>query len=55
MKKVGVIGSGTMGIGIAQVAASNGCEVFLFDANSAQTEKSVQGLRKTLDKLAEKQ
>lgn len=54
MKKVGVIGSGTMGIGIAQVAASNGCEVFLFDANSAQTEKSVQGLRKTLDKLAEK-
>lgn len=54
MKKVGVIGSGTMGIGIAQVAASNGCEVFLFDANSAQTETSVQGLRKTLDKLAEK-
>ena len=54
MKKVGVIGSGTMGIGIAQVASTNGCEVFLFDANSAQTEKSVQGLRKTLDKLAEK-
>lgn len=54
MKKVGVIGSGTMGIGIAQVAATNCCEVFLFDANSTQTEKSVQSLRKTLDKLAEK-
>ena len=31
MKKVGIIGSGTMGIGIAQVAATNECEVFLFD------------------------
>lgn len=54
MKKVGIIGSGTMGIGIAQVAATNECEVFLFDVNVAQTEKSLSGLRKTLDKLSEK-
>lgn len=53
-KKIGVIGSGTMGIGIAQVAATNGCEVFLFDVNSEQTEKSMGGLRKTLDRLVEK-
>lgn len=52
---VGVIGSGTMGIGIAQVAANSGCNVFLYDANVAQTEKSLLGLRKTLDKLVEKQ
>lgn len=52
---VGVIGSGTMGIGIAQVAANSGCNVFLYDANVVQTEKSLLGLRKTLNKLVEKQ
>ncbi len=46
--KVGIIGSGTMGIGIAQVAATSGCEVFLYDQNSAQTEKSLAGLQKVL-------
>ena len=52
---IGIIGSGTMGIGIAQVAATSGCSVFLYDANSAQTEKSLLNLQKTLGKLAEKQ
>ncbi|ATL43969.1 3-hydroxyacyl-CoA dehydrogenase NAD-binding domain-containing protein [Elizabethkingia sp. HX WHF] len=52
---IGVIGSGTMGIGIAQVASANGCNVFLFDANSSQTEKALQNLKQTLTKLAEKQ
>ena len=55
ISKVGIIGSGTMGIGIAQVAATSGCEVFLYDANSAQTEKSLLNLQKTLDKLVAKQ
>ncbi|MET7035130.1 3-hydroxyacyl-CoA dehydrogenase NAD-binding domain-containing protein [Elizabethkingia miricola] len=55
MKNIGVIGSGTMGIGIAQVASANGCKVFLFDANSSQTEKALQNLKQTLTKLAEKQ
>ena len=53
--KVGIIGSGTMGIGIAQVAATSGCEVFLYDTNSAQTEKSLTSLKKVLDRLVEKQ
>ena len=52
---IGIIGSGTMGIGIAQVAATSGCEVFLYDANSAQTEKSLTNLKKILDRLVEKQ
>lgn len=52
---VGIIGSGTMGIGIAQVAATSGCEVFLYDTNSAQTEKSLQSLKKILNRLVEKQ
>lgn len=55
MKNVGVIGAGTMGIGIAQVAATNGCKVLVYDANSEQTEKSLKGLEKTLNKLVEKQ
>ena len=55
MNKIGIIGSGTMGIGIAQVAATYGCEVFLYDTNSAQTEKSLQSLKKILNRLAEKQ
>lgn len=52
---IGIIGSGTMGIGIAQVAATSGCEVFLYDQNSAQTEKSLASLKKVLDRLVEKQ
>lgn len=55
MKKVGIIGSGTMGIGIAQVAATSGCEVFLYDANTSQTEKSLLNLQQTLNKLVAKQ
>ena len=51
---IGIIGSGTMGIGIAQVAATSGCEVFLYDANSAQTKKSLEGLQKILTRLVEK-
>ena len=55
MKNIGIIGSGTMGIGIAQVAATSGCEVFLYDQNSAQTEKSLASLKKVLNRLVEKE
>ena len=55
MKNIGIIGSGTMGIGIAQVASSSGCKVYLYDANIAQTEKSLGALRSTLAKLVNKQ
>lgn len=55
MNKIGIIGSGTMGIGIAQVAATSGCEVFLYDQNSAQTEKSLASLKKVLNRLVEKE
>ncbi|RXM49856.1 MULTISPECIES: 3-hydroxyacyl-CoA dehydrogenase NAD-binding domain-containing protein [unclassified Chryseobacterium] len=51
---IGIIGAGTMGVGIAQVAATAGCKVVLFDANAPQIDKALTGLEKTLQKLAEK-
>ncbi|AYZ10527.1 3-hydroxybutyryl-CoA dehydrogenase [Chryseobacterium arthrosphaerae] len=55
MKNVGIIGAGTMGIGIAQVAATNGCKVWVYDANPKQVETATVGLEKTLSKLVDKQ
>jgi 3-hydroxybutyryl-CoA dehydrogenase len=49
---LGVIGSGAMGSGIAQLAAQGGLEVRLFDANEAALSKAVLGLKGTFDKLA---
>ncbi|SHM34490.1 3-hydroxybutyryl-CoA dehydrogenase [Chryseobacterium contaminans] len=51
---IGIIGAGTMGVGIAQVAATAGCKVVLFDANAPQIDKALTGLEKILQKLAEK-
>lgn len=55
MKNVGIIGAGTMGIGIAQVAATNGCKVWVYDANAKQVETTTVGLEKTLTRLVDKQ
>ncbi|WP_114821987.1 3-hydroxyacyl-CoA dehydrogenase NAD-binding domain-containing protein [Chryseobacterium sp. KLBC 52] len=55
MKNIGIIGAGTMGIGIAQVAATNGCKVWVYDANAKQVETATVGLEKTLTKLVDKQ
>ena len=52
---IGVIGAGTMGIGIAQVAATNGCKVWVYDANAKQIETATVGLEKTLTRLVDKQ
>ena len=55
MRNVGIIGAGTMGIGIAQVAATNGCKVWVYDANAKQVVTATVGLEKTLTKLVDKQ
>ena len=52
---VAIIGSGTMGSGIAQVAATAGCMVKLFDLNATALEKSQMALEVTLQKLVEKE
>jgi 3-hydroxybutyryl-CoA dehydrogenase len=52
--KIGVIGAGTMGSGIAQVAASAGHETLLFDADPKMVSKAKQGHLDTMTKLVEK-
>ncbi|WP_417881521.1 3-hydroxyacyl-CoA dehydrogenase NAD-binding domain-containing protein [Xanthomarina gelatinilytica] len=51
---IGIIGSGTMGSGIAQVAATSGCKVKLFDTNQAALDKARVALEKILARLVEK-
>lgn len=51
---VGIIGSGAMGSGIAQVALQAGCRVLLFDANDVQLQKAVRSIENGLNKLVEK-
>jgi 3-hydroxybutyryl-CoA dehydrogenase len=52
--KIGVIGAGTMGAGIAQVAAQNGHNVVLVDLNQSVIEKASAGHVKVFDRLVEK-
>ncbi|MEN6670343.1 3-hydroxyacyl-CoA dehydrogenase [Psychrobacter sp. B38] len=49
-----IVGTGIMGMGIAQIAAQAGIEVLLFDAKSGAAEKGRQSLKATLEKLAAK-
>ncbi|WP_418509278.1 3-hydroxyacyl-CoA dehydrogenase NAD-binding domain-containing protein [Corallibacter sp.] len=51
---VGIIGSGTMGSGIAQVVATAGCSVKLYDTNQAALDKAKASLEKILNRLIEK-
>ncbi len=51
---VGIIGSGAMGAGIAQVAAVAGHSVVVYDNNAAALDKAAANLKATLMKLQEK-
>ncbi|MBC8474254.1 MAG: 3-hydroxybutyryl-CoA dehydrogenase [Cryomorphaceae bacterium] len=53
--KVSVIGAGTMGVGIAQIAATNGYEVCLFDAFDGAIKNAQQQLTNILNRLVEKE
>ena len=52
--KIGVIGSGTMGSGIAQVAAQNGHSVYLIDTSQQALDKAKMNLSQTMIRLVEK-
>ena len=55
MINIGVIGSGAMGSGIAQVAATAGHTVFLYDNNPAALQRSKDKLAKIMNRLVEKE
>lgn len=54
IKTIGVCGAGTMGSGIAQVAAMGGYTTLLYDVDAAMVEKGRSGIEKGLQTLAEK-
>ncbi|MHC4923006.1 MAG: 3-hydroxyacyl-CoA dehydrogenase family protein [Planctomycetota bacterium] len=54
VKKVGVLGAGTMGNGIAQVFAQKGTDVALVDTFPGALDRAKAGMEKSIRKLAEK-
>lgn len=54
IKKIGVVGAGAMGNGIAQVAAQIGCEVVLRDIEDAFVERGMQNIDRFLSRSVEK-
>ncbi|MEV1073338.1 3-hydroxyacyl-CoA dehydrogenase family protein [Micromonospora parva] len=52
--RLAVVGAGLMGSGIAQVAAQAGWQVTLRDLDDAATTRGLGGIRKSLEKFAEK-
>ncbi len=55
IQKIGVIGAGTMGHGITQVAAGSGLDVVLVDVAQAALDKGLAKIEKGFGKLVEKE
>lgn len=55
MKKIGVLGTGTMGAGIIQVLAQSGYEVVLRARRESSVEKGIATVNKNLEKLVAKE
>ena len=54
IKKVGVIGAGTMGNGIAQVASLAGFQVFMLDIENNSIQKGLDIIKKSLNRFKKK-
>lgn len=54
IEKVGVVGCGLMGSGIAQVAAQAGCQVTVREVTNELVEKGLKSIEKNLARLVEK-
>lgn len=52
---IGVVGSGTMGNGISQTAASKGIDVVLCDIKDEFLQKAVENIGKSLDRFVKKE
>ena len=55
MKKITVIGAGTMGNGIAHVFAMKGFEVKLVDISASALEKALETINRNLDRMLKKE
>ena len=55
IQTIGVVGAGTMGHGIAQVAAAAGYQTRLCDIQPAALEKGLAGISKSLDRMVKKE
>ncbi len=55
MKKIAVIGAGTMGSGIAQAFAGSGYEVILNDIKTEFLDRGVSGIEKSFQRLVKKE
>jgi 3-hydroxybutyryl-CoA dehydrogenase len=54
IQKVGVVGCGLMGSGIAQVAAASGFETLVREVSAELLDKGLKGIEKNLNRLTEK-
>ena len=54
IKVIGVIGSGAMGTGIAQVIATAGLEVYIYDSNPVAINVAKDNFKESLEKLVTK-
>ena len=52
--RIGVVGAGTMGSGIAQVAAFHGHQVYLCDMERSSLERAVRNIEKSLGRIVRK-
>jgi 3-hydroxybutyryl-CoA dehydrogenase len=55
IQTIGIIGSGTMGNGIAQACASSGFSVVMIDINEAALQKGLATIAGSLDRLIKKE
>ena len=55
MKKIGVLGTGTMGAGIIQVLAQNGYEVVMRARRQTSVDNGLATVEKNLDRLVKKE
>jgi 3-hydroxybutyryl-CoA dehydrogenase len=55
LQKIGVIGAGTMGNGIAQVSAAAGLQVVMLDVSDAAVQRGMAAIGTSLDRLVNKE
>ncbi len=54
VQRIGIVGAGQMGAGIAQVAAASGIDVYLNDVSEELIQRGVQGIASSLERLVQK-